>query len=103
MLPAEICPFCGSPRFRLQEGMLRVRIVAVADKGPGKERAFLVYRCLTCGQRPRIPNIDDYRNGILPLSPGTAIYFASCFRVSADYRLSGHGINVHRLLGDVEE
>jgi DNA-directed RNA polymerase subunit RPC12/RpoP len=44
------CPFCDSPDVRLREAMLRVRVVPVVGGGPWEDRAFLVFRCLTCGR-----------------------------------------------------
>lgn len=44
------CPFCASTDVRLREGMLRVRVVPVVDGGPYEDRAFLVFKCLTCGR-----------------------------------------------------
>lgn len=44
------CPFCASPDVRLREGVLRVRTVPGVGGGPYEDRAFLVFRCLTCGR-----------------------------------------------------
>lgn len=49
METGKICPFCGGSDIRLREGMLRVRIMPVVGGGPSEDRAFLVFRCLTCG------------------------------------------------------
>jgi len=46
----KTCPFCGSTMIRLQEGMLRIRVMPVIGGGPGVDRTFLVYRCLNCGR-----------------------------------------------------
>lgn len=47
------CPFCMSASVRLWDTVLRVRTVPVVG-GPGEDRNYLVFRCLTCGQ-----NLDE--------------------------------------------
>jgi len=44
------CPFCGSPRFRLEDGMLRVCAMPIDAGEPDEEGSCLVYRCLLCGR-----------------------------------------------------
>ena len=39
----------------------------------------------------------------MQLTPVATIYCVSYLWSAADYRLSGHGINEHRLLNEVEE
>lgn len=49
-MKAKACPFCGSPRVRLEEAILRARVMPGDDGEPDEEGSCLVYRCLACGR-----------------------------------------------------
>jgi len=45
----KTCPYCGSSNIRLREGIVRARTVPVEGGGPGVERTYPLYHCLSCG------------------------------------------------------
>jgi len=44
------CPYCRSTRFRLEDGILRARVMPGDDGELDEEEGCLVYRCLSCGR-----------------------------------------------------
>ena len=44
------CPYCGSPKVRVWDALVTVRVVESPEGGPGVEKKCPVYRCAVCGR-----------------------------------------------------